>query len=83
MNLLYNINIFRCLNVSKDSEGQDLEGLCKALALRERKDSQSHIDKTETQEAGVLDQYNCKKHNVTTEGVDLIKRLLAVDHTKR
>ena len=74
----------RLLTISKDSEPQDLESLCKALALRERKDS-NICDKTEDQENGGGDapKDNARKHNVTKDGIELIHLLLAVDHTNR
>ena len=71
------------LTISKDSEPQDLESLCKALAARERKESNTSDKTDEDHQNGDAPKDNARKHNVTEDGIELIQLLLAVDHSKR
>ena len=62
---------FRRLTISKESDSQDLEVLCRVLAVREKKD-------TSPSKAG-----DGAAHNVTTAGIQLVSQLLAIDHSYR
>eukprot|EP00088_Acartia_fossae_P031239 TRINITY_DN32158_c0_g1_i5.p1 TRINITY_DN32158_c0_g1~~TRINITY_DN32158_c0_g1_i5.p1 ORF type:complete len:773 (-),score=109.80 TRINITY_DN32158_c0_g1_i5:412-2730(-) len=65
----------RRLTISKESDPQDLEVLCRLLAVRERKDS------TPSKAAG--GQGDGDPHNVTTAGIQLVSQLLVIDHSYR